>query len=283
MRYGGAIVCVLSLLLVACERAEVELAAAPGADSVRRAATIAFWSSYRAGLNLVREDRLKPGRDSLHAALALDPAHEGSLYHFGNVSFELGRYADAGRAWQRLVSEHPHSARGFAQLGALHACGQDSTPFDLAKAQGYFQSMYQVNKESSEATVKLGEVALLQGRYDDAIGHLDKAIAFDAGNRDSRVLKGFVLWMQGDRAAAAAVAGEDRASASEKDRPFASEEGDTRSGSKPMLVSGSRPRSLFRRTIDRIASGESPVVVYAETQDRVSRVLAAYRERDGRP
>ena len=86
-----------------------------------------------------------------------------------------------------------------------------------------------------------------------------------------------------DRAAAAAVAGEDRASASEKDRPFASEEGDTRSGSKPMLVSGSRPRSLFRRTIDRIASGESPVVVYAETQDRVSRVLAAYRERDGRP
>ncbi len=263
----------VALLLITCDRNQEGVVVEKGTvDAKRRASVTAFWSAYRAGMDLARNGRRSAAAESLRAALAIDPLHEGALYNLGNISFERGLYTEAETAWLKLVRSHPHSARGFAQLGALHACGQDSTPFDLAAAEGYFLKMYEVNKEASEATVRLGEVFLLQGRTEEALERFERALSFDSGNREARILKGLVLWVRGDLAAARSVYEMAKPTKKMEDRPFASEEGDTRAGSRPMLVDGARHRSFFRQVINRALGGEKASVVYADAVARMSRL-----------
>lgn len=268
-----ALLCAMVVLLsVTCVRdREGHVSEGGVVDTERRASVTAFWSAYRAGLAHARNGRTKAAADSLVAALTIDPSHEGALYTLGNVSFERGLYTDAGKAWRKLVKIHPHSVRGFAQLGALHACGQDSTPFDLELAERYFQMMFALNKESSEATMRLGEVYALQGEIDKALDRFDRTISFDPKNRDAFLLRGLMLWLGDDRSGArmAYVAG--LASQEAKiDRPFASEEGDTKAGSTPLFAQSARHRSFFRPLLESARRDERAEVFYKEAADRLT-------------
>jgi tetratricopeptide (TPR) repeat protein len=232
-------------------------------DTERRASVTAFWSAYRAGLAHARNGRTKAAADSLAAALTIDPSHEGALYTLGNVSFERGLYTEAETAWRKLVKIHPHNVRGFAQLGALHACGQDSTPFNLELAERYFQMMFALNKESSEATMRLGEVYALQGEIDKALDRFDRTISFDPKNREAFILRGLMLWLGGDRSGArtAYVAGL-VSQETTKDRPFASEEGDTKTGAALLFDQGARHRNFFSPLLENARRGERAEVFY---------------------
>jgi tetratricopeptide (TPR) repeat protein len=242
-------------------------------DLERRASVTAFWSAYRAGLVHARNGRTGAAADSLVAALVIDPFHEGALYNLGNVAFGRGLYTNAQAAWRKLVSKHPHSARGFAQLGVLHSCGQDSTPFNLELAEQYFQRMFELNKESSEATMHLGEVYALQGKIDKALDRFDRTISFDSKNRKAFILRGLMLWLGGDRSGArtayvAGLASQETAN----DRPFASEEGDTKTGSMPPFARGARHRSFFGPLLESARRGERAEVFYKEAADRLASI-----------
>ena len=253
----------LLLVLTCCERTEIRDGADGTLDSDRRASAVAFWSAYRSGRSHMIAGVWAEARDSIVVAVQINPEHEGALYDLGNVSFELGDYRGAESAWRQLVTHHPNSVKGYAQLGALYSCGATSAPFDLSEAERFFTTMYDLNKESMEATTRLGEVFLLQGRTDDAISRFNQAIAFDPAHREAWILKGLALWIRGDRDESLRVyAGSKPRQTAE--RPFASEEGDTRTGSDPMLAASSGRRSFFQNTLSRALAGETAEIVYVD-------------------
>lgn len=277
MMARSVIISILTATCLCCDREEPP-AKDTSQDSARRQEVMAFWSALRAARDRAAKSDWGGARDSVSEALRIDPDHEGALYLSGNIAFEMGRYADARDAWDSLVSSHPHSASGFSQLGSLYSSGVDPSLFDLGAAREAFEKLYDLNKESSEATVRLGEVDLLQGKTSDALGRFERAVAFDPGNREAWLLKGFAHWLAGDRVLAEAAYKELEASGVSEERPFASEEGDTRAGHTPMMSADIATLRPFAAMVRRAEEGVDAASNYRDAKKDMDRLLDMSRD-----
>jgi tetratricopeptide (TPR) repeat protein len=133
------------------------------------------------------------------AALGLWPAHADCLYYLANALVALGREREALAALEELVAFHPMQSAGWVQLGRLRLPGGDPALDDLDAARQAFERAHELNREESGPVVRLGEVALLRGRLDEARRLLADAAAMNPKSAEALYLGGKAAWLAGDR------------------------------------------------------------------------------------
>lgn len=197
---GIAAVAVLAFVLRTREERSApgrSVAAAPGADSARARARL-FWERFRTATAYRTAGQLPQAAAAYTEALALDSMHEDALYYLGNMEMEMGRYAEAERAWQRLVTVNPRSDRGHGRLGELHLCMEDAAWRDLPRAEAEFQQALRINREQVGPLLRLGQIALLERRGREAADYFAAVLGTNAGSGPAHYYAGYLAWKGGD-------------------------------------------------------------------------------------
>jgi len=167
------------------------------AEAKEREALRRFWDSYREAGRKRSAGQFAEAISFYQQALALRPDHEDSLYYLGNCYFELARYSSAIENYQRLVAVNPKgSSRGYMQLGLIYASLEPGAPLDLAKASEYFEQTLAVDPDSG-ALLGRGEVAILQGKWEQAWKLLKEANADNAMSVAAPFLLGYLCDRKG--------------------------------------------------------------------------------------
>ena len=175
-------------------RGDAEVPEDPARQRVRL-----FWDK----LQSANEARLRPDcRTAVglyEQALELRPLHEDALYYLGQCRRELGDPQAARSAFGRLVEANPSSARGHLALGALLASPDPREPMDLAAAELHLRRAHAINGEETGPVLRLGEVALVSGRVDEAREWFEAALRTNPKGVEAAFLAGFVAWDAGAR------------------------------------------------------------------------------------
>lgn len=195
-----------------------------------------FWEHFRSATRHRVAGRQEEAAAGYTRALEFDDTHQDALYYAGNVQLELGRYAEAARAWERLVELNPSSARGHARLGDLRLCVDDGEVRDLPRARASFERALRINSEQTGPLLRLGQIALVEGRMEAAGEYFAAVLGSHATSAEAHFFSGFVAWKAGDGTAAAPHFAQAIA-AGEGVQPAGPVvgEGDTRRGANPML------------------------------------------------
>jgi len=164
-------------------------AASEGADpGVRQ-----FWRTYHAATEHRLAGRKEDAIRGYDAALRLRSDHEDSLYYRGNCAADLGRYEEAVRSYERLVGVETTSARGFMQLGLIHASLDERAPIDLDRAEREFARAFAIGTDSGGLLAQ-GELALRKGDWPRAEHVLQQVHEGDAMGMAAPYLLGFLSW-----------------------------------------------------------------------------------------
>jgi len=216
---------------------------APSADHRERVRR--FWETYRRATDLRIAGRPAEAAEAYARALEFNPRHQDALYYQGNMAFDLGRLADAERAWQLLVTVDPSYARGHSQLGVLYSCVGEPALLDLPRASAEFQRALEINREETGPLLHLGEIALLQGDLAQARSWFDKVVGSNFSSVEALFYRGYLAWKADapDRATQllAVAAGHSRPA---EPRTSVPGEGDTRAGQGPMVANPARCRPM---------------------------------------
>lgn len=181
----------LSLALSACTPSPEQERETRPLDPERQR-IVRFWETFNAATK-VRTSGDCPGAVPLYEeALALNPEHEECLYYLGQCRRELGEPAEARALFERLVELNPESARGHLSLGALLASPDSAEPMDLEAAERHLRRAHAINREETGPVVRLGEVALVTGRVDEAGALFEAALLTNAQSVEAALLAGYL-------------------------------------------------------------------------------------------
>jgi Flp pilus assembly protein TadD len=161
-----------------------------------------FWDKQRAAMNAMKVEKNNARAIPLfREALALDPAHEDSLYYLATCLASTGDTEGALAALAELKKVNPQSQRAFAQWGILRAMTA-RLPGDLQAAEESLQRAHAINPEETGALLVLGEVALLRGDPKLADERLAAACRTNPKAVGGFFLRGYLAWKRGDDATA---------------------------------------------------------------------------------
>lgn len=239
-----------------------------------------FWTEFRAASSLRVAGHLAEAHQAYRRALASNATHEDALYNFGNVSLELGEYADAESAWTRLAKVNPQSSRAHSRLGDYYVCVDRGTERDLAKAESEYLQATKLNGEETGPILRLGEVAVLRGDFAGAARHFDAVIGSHARSVEAQYLSGYAAWKQG-RAAQALTRFRESAKLAGAEPPVhaVAGEGDTkRKGAAPALAATTRCRPLndlieLPSGADANATAARMEVVYGQLDAQLTKLV----------
>ena len=274
MRCLAATVALLVGVVACSDRPQLSSPERPGAvlSDERKAQIRLFWQMYRQATRLRIQGEWAATVPAYQKALELDPGHEDSLYYLGNVLFELARYAEAAVHWRKLLEVNPASSRAHTQLGVLYSCGLPNAPFDLDRAEREFTQALELNKEESGPLLKLGEVALLKGELERAFDYLNAVSRSNSRSPMAHYLMGYIHWQRGDgQAAGQALHKAVELSRASKASASASSEGDTRSGSGPLLAAGAG-KGLFSPYLAALKSWDIEAITEAQMDAEFQRL-----------
>jgi len=217
-----------------------------------------FWELARQADAPFNEGRWSDAAEVFTQMLELDPSHDDARYNLGNMFLELGQYAEAMAAWERLLVENPRSSRAWVQVGVLHTMPEAGL-FDLAAAADAFQSAHDINREDSRPSTLLGEVALARGDLDGARDHLGAAYRMNGQAISALYLSGYIAWKRG-RADRAAELLTQTLRALEGPVVIAgmTNEGDTRSERMAEATKRAARRRLFAECVEALADVVEP-------------------------
>ena len=157
-----------------------------------------FWSKQRAAMNAMKVEKDNAKAIPLfRAALALNPAHEDSLYYLAACLAGQGDADSALAQLAELKRISPQSQRAFAQWGTLRALSARS-PADLQAAEESLARAHAINPEETGALLVLGEVALLRGDAQLAEERLAAACRTNPKAVGGFFLRGYLAWKRGD-------------------------------------------------------------------------------------
>jgi Tfp pilus assembly protein PilF len=202
MSRGRALVWVLVLAAVCAiaagrSRRSPSPAAPVVAATARSSDARRFWDCFRKAQDSRAAGRCEEAIALYDEALRHRPDHEDALYYRGNCAFEIGRYEDAVRSYEKLIAVNPSgSSRGYMQLGLLHASLDPAAPRDLARAERHLREALAVDPDSG-ALLALGELALVRGDRETARTLLSDASAADPMSVAAPYLLGFIAWEGG--------------------------------------------------------------------------------------
>lgn len=205
-------------------------------DRVRR-----FWEVYRTATAHRTAGRSAEAAAEYRRALALDPDHLDALYYLGSMELDLGNFAAAERAWERLLARDPTSARAHAQLGTLYFCIGEGPAVHPDRARAQFERAAAINREETGHLLSLGEIALVEGHPDRARELFDAVIGSHYSSVEAHFYQGYLAWTSGAPARAAEwLAAAVRLAGPSAPAGEGAGEGDTRAGSAPMVHPPSR-------------------------------------------
>lgn len=162
-------------------------------DRIRR-----FWQSYRSATRHRTAGEIRQAALEYQRALELDATHEDALYYLGSMHFELGEFAKAEGAWQRLTRVDPTGSRGFSRLGDLYFCFEQDRFFDPDRAQEMFERALGINSEETGPLLRLGQIALVKGETSASMEYLEAVTATNFRSVAAYFFKGFLAWRDGD-------------------------------------------------------------------------------------
>ena len=249
-----------------------------GADSTAVSAAdrdrvLRFWETYRRATALRIAGDPREAAAEYTRALTLDPEHHDALYYLGNMEFELGNFPAAERAWQRLIELEPTSARAHSQLGTLYFCIGGDTILQPDSAAAEFRRAAAINPEETGPLLSLGEIALVQGDAQRALDYFDAVLGSNYSSVAAHFYKGYLAWQSGAPEQASELLTAARLHAAPvAPKPDASNEGDTRTGARPMTRAPHPCESMRARAVELAAQG-------ADGSGQVAPVV--YREFDG--
>ncbi len=170
---------------------------ASSARDPRRQQVLDFWNRQNAATEARIQREFAKAAPLYEEALVLDPRHEDALYYLGQCRREMGQPDAARLAFERLVEVNPLSARGHLALGALLASPDPREPMDLAKAERHLRRAHEINGEETGPVVRLGEIALVAARPEEARRWFESALRMNPKSVEAAFLAGYLGWEQG--------------------------------------------------------------------------------------
>ncbi|MBI3417573.1 MAG: VCBS repeat-containing protein [Verrucomicrobia bacterium] len=191
--------------------------------------TLDFWNKQRAAMNAMKIEKDNAKAIPLfREALALNPAHEDSLYYLASCLAGQGDTDGALAQLAELKRLNSQSQRAFAQWGTLRAMSAKS-PVDLQAAEESLARAHAINPEETGALLVLGEVALLRGETKLADERLAAACRTNPKAVGGFFLRGYLAWKRGDDASAKKLLEETRTALGKEWQPKgATSEGDVK-------------------------------------------------------
>jgi tetratricopeptide (TPR) repeat protein len=185
---------------------------APARDD-QRERVVAFWERMNEATSARIAGDCAHARDFYLQALELDAKHEDCLYYLGQCQRELGRPAEARRAFEGLIDVNPGSARGHLALGALLASSNPDEPMDLPLAEKHLRRAHEINGEETGSMVRLGEVLLVEDNAGEARRWFESALRTNPRSVEAAFLAGYIAWEAKDAARARRFAAQAREAA----------------------------------------------------------------------
>ena len=226
--------------------------------------TLDFWVRQRAAMNAmkVEQDNAK-AIPLFREALALNPAHEDSLYYLAHCLAAQGDVTNALAQLAELQRLNPQSHRAFQQWGRLRALSA-TTDVDLAAAEKSLERAHALNPEETGALLVLGEVSLLRGQPAKAEKRLSAACRSNPKAVGGFFLRGYLAWKRGENEQAEKLLQETRTALGKDWQPKgATSEGDVQ---RKQHVENS-PLARYWETWDGISE---PANTYAALDARLS-------------
>jgi tetratricopeptide (TPR) repeat protein len=134
-------------------------------------------------------------------ALTLDPDHQDSRYYLANCLATMDRVPEALAELEELARRNPGSARAHRQRGVLLA-RRATSDTELAAAREALERAVEINREETGALQTLGEVALLQGDYEEAGRRFEWVSQANSKAVGALFLRSYIDWTRGDQPAA---------------------------------------------------------------------------------
>jgi tetratricopeptide (TPR) repeat protein len=166
--------------------------AAPGSADRERIRT--FWERTNRANALRLAGSFEEAAAAYRSALALDPAHEDSLYYLAISLKERGEYAEAVKTLERLTAVNPASNRAWSEMGAtlgLRAPGWEGDP---ERARAAFLRGLEINREEAGPFLRLGMLERDQGRSRQALEQFSVAAGF--GSPEGNFQMGYTLFLE---------------------------------------------------------------------------------------
>ncbi len=140
---------------------------------------IAIEGDHAAGLNLLARaitgpDRLSEAITNARAAIGADPTNARFLVTLGELLIRAGHHADAIVTLQSAIGLAPEMAQAQFQLGEAYASSQCP-----ASAEDAYCAAIGLWGSYPDAHRALGRLLLREGRHQEAVAILDRAIALD--------------------------------------------------------------------------------------------------------
>ncbi len=251
----------------------------PVVDRAEQQRVRRFWNNYRDATRLRKQGAYDSARAAYTKALLDNKMHADALYNLGNVNLELGSWEEAEASWRRLVEVDSTSLRAYAQLGHLFLCRPDIPLFDVDKAREAFAHIHKHNPEEIGPALRLGETALIEGRFDRASEYFDMVLGTDDKNLEAVFLKAYLAWRRGSAREGFALLGDAIRFLTQDSLSQLPGEGDTRTGSAPALAR-SAGCPLFDPLVDSLSASSGVLSperanVYFERLDEVLSGLRA--------
>jgi len=190
--------------------------AAPARAALGREQVLEFWARHRAGMDALKLERDCPkASERFRAALELDPDHEDARYYLAHCLWAGGERDEALAQLDEMRRRAPMSLRAHRQFAAFAATAA-ATDGELERAAAAARRAVEINGEDTGGILLLGEIALLEGRLEEAGRQFALACRSNPRATDGLFLGAYVAWRQGDSrrarellAAARAARGED--------------------------------------------------------------------------
>ena len=182
-------------------RADPEVDQSGSPASAERERIRRFWVLHNEANALRAQGEYEKAIPLYRECLKLDPRHEDSLYNLGTSHKELGDYAEAVAAFERLIEVNPHSNRGHAELGNTLSTPAPGAVVDFDRARAAFERSVEINREQAGPFLQLGRLELNRGDLPAAREQFRVAAGFQSP--EGHFLLGYTLFLEKKYAEAA--------------------------------------------------------------------------------
>jgi protein O-GlcNAc transferase len=147
----------------------------------------ARWILFLLGDDLMRSGRIDEAIDRLQRSVALKPDYSSAVLNLGTALTQRGEPEKAITPYSRALAKSPSAVGARAPaLASLHnnlglALGQVGQE---AEGIGHFHEAVKIFPGSLNAHLNLGNVAVAQQRYADAVAEYETALSLSPGNRN---------------------------------------------------------------------------------------------------